>query len=312
MEDWKELEFTLNTLRSQPTLKYRKCRKILDTTVDRLRAVSILKTNTVLATAALVNPIVASIEVAQRQGAMAKGVSSSIEERLFGQVVMQQQFNERATDEMCMAVGVKSQCFNCRGIGHLQRDCPVLYCKFCNKTWSTKAAPGYHFFSDCTAGRSTEPLVSDSFVEQVPQQVRADSRGGGRGSFRGVYGRGYVRSGGRVLSRGRGENIYTRSAPYETRSGYRQQTGMPGMNSSYKGQRNVPFRPQGNQVILNNQMGMFIPMDELPMETGNGLDLESSMALLPATESYVSNDGYDYVVDNIDGDGLGEGNGYST
>ena len=87
---------------------------------------------------------------------------------------------------------------------------------------------------------------------------------------------------------------------------------MSGINSSYKGQRNVPLRPQGNQVILNNQMGLFIPLDELPMETDNGVDLESSMAVLPATESYVSNDGYNYVMDNIDEDGLGEGNGYST
>jgi hypothetical protein len=77
MEDWKELEFTLNTIRSQPTLKYRKCRKILDTTVDRLRTVS---------TAAIVNPIVASLEVAQRQSATVNGVSSSMEERLYGQV----------------------------------------------------------------------------------------------------------------------------------------------------------------------------------------------------------------------------------
>jgi hypothetical protein len=59
-------------------------------------------------------------------------------------------------------------------------------------------------------------------------------------------------------------------------------------------------------------MGLFIPLDELPMETDNGIDLESSMVLLPATESFVSNDGYNYVMDNIDGDGLGEGNGYST
>lgn len=104
--------------------------------------------------------------------------------------------------------------------------------------------------------------------------------------------------------------MYTRSGPYETVSGFRQQTGMPGTNSFYKGQRNVPFRPQGNQVILNNQMGLFIPFDELPMETDNGIDLESSMAVLPATESYVSNDGYNYVME--DEDGLGEGNGYST
>jgi hypothetical protein len=41
-----------------------------------------------------------------------------------------------------------------------------------------------------------------------------------------------MRSGGRLPSRGRAENIYTRSGPYETGSGYRQQTGLPGMNSS--------------------------------------------------------------------------------
>ena len=80
------------------------------------------------------------------------------------------------------------------------------------------------------------------------------------------------------------QKIFIRSGPYETGSGYRQQTGMPGMISSYKGQRNVPLRLQGNLVILNNQMGLFITLDELPIETENGIDLESSMAVLPATE----------------------------
>jgi Zinc knuckle len=192
MEDWKELEFTLNTIRSQPTLKYRKCRKILDTTVDRLRAVSILKTKTALATAALVNPIVASLEVAQRLSATVNDVSSSMEERLYGRVAMQEPFKEMVTDEICMVANVNTRCFHCKAMGHLQRDCPALYCKFCNKTWSTKSASGYHFFSDCKARKSTEPLVSDSFMEKVPLQVRADSRGGSRGSSRGVYGGGYI------------------------------------------------------------------------------------------------------------------------
>jgi hypothetical protein len=55
-------------------------------------------------------------------------------------------------------------------MGHLQRDCPELYCKFCSEVI---------FFSDCNAEISTEPLVSDSFMEKVPLQVRADSLGGG-------------------------------------------------------------------------------------------------------------------------------------
>jgi hypothetical protein len=109
MEDWKVLEFTLDTIRSQPTLKYRKCKKNLDTTVDRLRAVYIMKTKTALATAALVNPIVASLEVAQRQSATVNGVLSSMVERLYGRVAMQQPFKEMVTDEICMAAYVNTR-----------------------------------------------------------------------------------------------------------------------------------------------------------------------------------------------------------